>query len=910
MEESTFEWYQEEMTIVEQQQQQSRPRDGMDINGNNGTSTGNKPSMFTLGRSSRSSMGSLARSPSARAQSSRALPESISYRVRHSWDVLSGDPERMSRVGVTFFLRMFEDHPYLLDLFPFGNFLEEDGNGDDDGMDSSTRSNGSARSSSGGGGYYYSTTKERRCKLPGALKAHALIVTETIGKFVTGLTRLEDLVPMLRALGHVHDSAGVQPEYYDVMLKYMIEAVGDELDDVDEWDDETEEAWELAFKTIVNIITRPNERLQVEPLEGWGSVCACACAYLAFLAPVEVAGFAAPLRYTAAGYLLDAATAVALACLFVDMVSRWLADKLRPKHRAKPPERKGRYAIRQNLNPSWLRRKARQMAYPVCYRAFRYVRRLRMERWENWPRTDFVVLLSFLLQHACHCAFSGGVGEGDGGSVAGYVDDGGAGTAEAAAATAVAAAAAAAGVHWTCSIALVRMVAGVRVLHFWTCAENNIMLRRRVDSDERTKLRVAKLIVAMLLTIHCSACLWCLVARVELGPSAADATASAFFPHPEYLLGGAGIVKSYVHCCHWAWVNLAGIGDCDSTPDSTLETLFTLLVHFVGLTLYAIMTGNVVQILSDITEKQNETGNDLSTLGDFMHECCIPQCDQRRILHGYLMQEMSGAKDSGGAGGERGGGGGGAAGGGGGDGGGVEDDSDLLTVPEVARKLPSFLRQEISLFARAQAIKLRETAFYYCSNDFLFAMTGGLSETRILLPGDYLCNEDEHLPNRVFLVDDGKIDVVCEGKCLRTLRRGDVIGKRWLLDAPVDENDKEERRWTALRALTPCKIIYGLEDRKAINELRERYPKDFSLLRYQRNQCVKNMQRRVSSRDNILGWASSSKGQASSISNPSASPPVRPESAPPPASSEKRRNRRRGLGLKLHGMGHSRRKLE
>jgi hypothetical protein len=49
------------------------------------------------------------------------------------------------------------------------------------------------------------------------------------------------------------------------------------------------------------------------------------------------------------------------------------------------------------------------------------------------------------------------------------------------------------GVHWTYVFGLLRLVAASRVFHAVHCAENNLMLRRRMSSEERHYIRILKL---------------------------------------------------------------------------------------------------------------------------------------------------------------------------------------------------------------------------------------------------------------------------------------------------------------------------------------------------------------------------------------------------------------------------------
>jgi hypothetical protein len=208
-----------------------------------------------------------------------------------------------------------------------------------------------------------------------------------------------------------------------------------------------------------------------------------------------------------------------------------------------------------------------------------------MDRWAGLPRVNAMIILSFIIQTMEQFRHGGGFQTGGG---------------------------AEAGVHWTFGFGFLGLAAGIRVLHCIQCAENNMMLRRQLHHDERLTLRVCKLIGVLTFVIHVAACLWCIIARIEMGPETVDPISTSFFPNQDLLLGGQGIVNSYVHAVHWAWVNLAGIGGCDSTPVSTLECVATLLVHICGATLYAITTGNVVAILESMTAEQDQTGADLA----------------------------------------------------------------------------------------------------------------------------------------------------------------------------------------------------------------------------------------------------------------------------------------------------------
>jgi len=114
----------------------------------------------------------------------KTLPESISWRVSKSWSLLE---DRLEEVGCDFFMNMFDENPSILHLFHFASVYEFS-------VDENTG--------------------ERI--LPAQLRAHAVIVMQTLGNCVSGGTQLSDVVPKLRSIGAVHKRVGVQVRHCTV----------------------------------------------------------------------------------------------------------------------------------------------------------------------------------------------------------------------------------------------------------------------------------------------------------------------------------------------------------------------------------------------------------------------------------------------------------------------------------------------------------------------------------------------------------------------------------------------------------------------------------------------------------------------------------------------------------------------
>lgn len=177
-----------------------------------------------------------------RRRSKEDLAMGASTKVSHvenSWYLISG---RIGEVGLKFFLSMFDEYPEIVKIFPFG----------EDSINPRT------------GKFVMSEQTKKH------VRAHAIAVMRVVGTCVAGLTKIEDLIPRLRTVGATHKTVGVQPIHYDILYKHLIRAIRDEVGP-DNWNQETEDAWEQAFLSISDMIKRPSKRLETEPLRGWVS---------------------------------------------------------------------------------------------------------------------------------------------------------------------------------------------------------------------------------------------------------------------------------------------------------------------------------------------------------------------------------------------------------------------------------------------------------------------------------------------------------------------------------------------------------------------------------------------------------------------------------------------------------------
>jgi hemoglobin-like flavoprotein len=342
--------------------------------------------------------------------------------------------------------RMFEDYPDLIQLFPFGQ----------DDMDHTT-------------GRLKINARTRV-----HVRAHASAVMRVIGTAVAGKIGVEELVPRLRNVGATHKIVGVQNMHYDILYRHLVTVIREEVGP-ENWDQDTEDAWEQAFISITDLIKRPSKRLETEPLMGWGSVMMAACAYFTLVTPFRFAGFY--IGHPRVILVLDVLDFAAAMVLLLDLMIDIVQTKFRVSRKRfieaeseSEDERNRKTQLRKSLihqansTGTFLEKFVSKHRKSL----FKILRRYRMDRWVPWPSLDIRVLLSFVLQglfvQSSLCTRLG--------------------------------------LHWTQMFGLLRVTCASRVLHFVQCTENNLLLRQKMDADRQLTLRIVKLVIQLAFITH------------------------------------------------------------------------------------------------------------------------------------------------------------------------------------------------------------------------------------------------------------------------------------------------------------------------------------------------------------------------------------------------------------------------
>ncbi|KAG7351957.1 hypothetical protein IV203_008005 [Nitzschia inconspicua] len=537
-------------------------------------------------------------------------------------------------------------------------------------------------------------------------------------------------------------------------------------------DQDTEDAWEQAYMSISDLIKRPSKRLEPEPLMGWGTVMMVACTYFTLVTPFRFAGFNNGLpRIILILDILDfAASMVMLLDLIIDTIqTKFRVSRKRfvdaESYMEEDNHRNDQLGAAVVSCQSSVGLFVEKVVSNYRKKILKMLRLYRMDRWVPWPTLDMKVLVSFVLQgmvvQSPLCTRPG--------------------------------------LHWTQMFGLLRVSCASRVLHFIQCAENNFLLRQKMDAERQLFLRIVKLLIQFAFITH--VCLASTVLQQGL----------KLETMPRNLL-----------LLHWTFVSLSGIGNIDSVPSTTLECWLTLIVHMIGAKFSAIVTGVVINTLEERAAKDSKIGSDVARLSKYLTTTRMSRSAKERVMKGYMMRNVLTENDA------------------------VDAGSRMDSLDhddEILETLPNYLKTEVSIYARAEMIHRREKLFLHCSNGCLVALSSAMVRSRTLISGDYLMKEGKPFLRDFYVIEKGSLQVQRGNHTIKTLQRGQCIGRSWLLQlqnesrGPLDYG--ENTGWLlpdgvaacSIRAVGRCILMDGLSTLESIVALESQYSVDFQFLR-------------------------------------------------------------------------------
>ncbi|MGF1492695.1 MAG: ion transporter [Microcoleaceae cyanobacterium] len=166
-----------------------------------------------------------------------------------------------------------------------------------------------------------------------------------------------------------------------------------------------------------------------------------------------------------------------------------------------------------------------------------------------------------------------------------------------------------------------RLLRGLHCLEIFREWENNISINPAV-------IRMLQLLLLIFLIDHWVACIWYLIGSIAV----ANAQIS--------WLTNSGLENvlprtKYLHSLYWSITTLTTVGYGDITPENDVEIIFSLMVMFLGVAIYAFIIGNVASIMSSLNASQNHFREKLDQIQSYMRERRIPRYLQKEVRNYY-----------------------------------------------------------------------------------------------------------------------------------------------------------------------------------------------------------------------------------------------------------------------------------
>eukprot|EP01059_Diplonema_ambulator_P010389 TRINITY_DN20417_c0_g1_i1.p1 TRINITY_DN20417_c0_g1~~TRINITY_DN20417_c0_g1_i1.p1 ORF type:complete len:523 (+),score=175.73 TRINITY_DN20417_c0_g1_i1:454-2022(+) len=262
--------------------------------------------------------------------------------------------------------------------------------------------------------------------------------------------------------------------------------------------------------------------------------------------------------------------------------------------------------------------------------------------------------------------------------------------------------------------------------------------------------RLVKAACTLSFSAHLLGCGYFLVLRIE-GPGEEIGNTTG---HPSggrslafqgyYDLFEIGVQQQYIRALYWAFITMTGYGN--TIPIRTTETLYSIVVTLIGLSLYVNVIGTVGSLVSNLDATTQSHRTKMDTLNDWMKYRRLPQSTQAKVrtYYQYMWDTRKGV-----------------------------DETELLS------DMPTYLRLEVSEFVNNDIIQ-KVPLFKDVSKAFLNAVILHL-QPRVVMAGNYICKTGD-VGSEMFFISSGEVNVCVEEegkppKIVATLTDGCFFGE-------------------------------------------------------------------------------------------------------------------------------------
>ncbi|MEB3341919.1 ion transporter [Okeania sp.] len=287
-----------------------------------------------------------------------------------------------------------------------------------------------------------------------------------------------------------------------------------------------------------------------------------------------------------------------------------------------------------------------------------------------------------------------------------------------------------------------------------------------------TLLRMFKLVILIILITHWVGCIWFVIGSWESSHGSSWLISKS--------LDSASTTTQYINSLYWAITTLTTVGYGDITPVTEIEITFTLIVMFLGISLYAYIIGNVSSLMSNLDAVTTRYREKLEQIQTYMRDNRITLKLQENIrdYYQYIWLENQDIRDY-----------------------------------HILEELPVPLRMRLALELHKEVIE-KVPIFQNANPNFVGEIVMVL-KPEILPPNEYIIREGKW-GNEMYFIRRGAVQAFSEktGTVYRIMEAGTFFGEIAIL--------YEKQRTASVKTLTYCELFILYKD--DFKKVLEHYP--------------------------------------------------------------------------------------
>ena len=293
----------------------------------------------------------------------------------------------------------------------------------------------------------------------------------------------------------------------------------------------------------------------------------------------------------------------------------------------------------------------------------------------------------------------------------------------------------------------------------------------KVTSFKPTIIRIFKSTFVIIFLAHIIACAFSLVIEIE-GPehSTLEFTGTDMFLK-------RSISSQYIRAFYWSFVTMTGYNN--TNPLTQFETIFSICVTMIGISLFATIIGTVGSLVTNIDSSAVYFRQKMDGINDYMKYKRIPQDLQQEVRKYYTYLWKSGKG---------------------------------LDRNKILDDLPPYLTNKMNLILNSEIIR-KVPLFQQCKDDtdFIEEVVKCL-KPRVCLPSTFVVRKGDQ-GNEMYFISRGELNVVSdEDKVVFTYKDGGFFGEIALL--------YDIKRTASIVARTYCDmfVLYKDDFRKVMRK--------------------------------------------------------------------------------------------